>query len=422
MWNKKECRIFVKRQLKRIIEYKIINDCKVFHLKGTPITVKYSLRKKFKRKWQNIPIKPNKIVFDNYMGSGYGCNGKYVTETLLKNIEKYEIVWIVKDANKKRNLFPKQVEVIEYLSPEAFEAYASAKVWVCNYHMVPYLNKGLFKKDNQIYIQMWHGSFGIKKIEGDSPVLARDQNWIWLAKKNSEITDYWISNSSFETLVYKKAFWNPSNILEYGHPRNDLFFHLTKAVEKKVKTQLTIESDANIVLYVPTYRDEKKYSIEPLNINMLIDNLERKFGGDWEMVLRFHPRMEKNVESLLVENGKFVDATEYSDIQELLGAAAIVLTDYSSCIFDFLLTGRPGFLYVPDRDYYTEIRGLYYPLEDTPFPVSANNMELGSQILHFDENKYKERIIHFLLKKGSVEDGSAACRVANLINSVVNEK
>lgn len=422
MWKKKDCYIFVKRQIRRLIEYKIIDECKVYRLKGTPIALKYSLRRKFKRKWESIPVKQNKIVFDNYMGSGYGCNGKYVTETLLKNIERYEIVWIVKDAKKKRKLFPKQIEVLEYMSPEAFKAYASAKVWVCNYHMVPYINKGLFKKDNQIYIQLWHGSFGIKKIEGDTPALSKDQNWIWLAKKNSAITDYWISNSRFETLVYRQAFWNPSKILEYGHPRNDLFFNLTNTVEKKVKSLLHIDPYVKIVLYVPTFRDEKKYTIERLNINMLLDNLASKFGGSWELVLRFHPRMEKDLARSLVENGKFVDATEYPDIQELLGTAAIVITDYSSCIFDFLLTGRPGFLYVPDRDYYADIRGLYYPLENTPFSVSESNIELGNNIINFDENKYKEQIVEFLSEKGSVEDGKAARRVGKLIDSVVNEK
>ena len=62
-----------------------------------------------------------------------------------------------------------------------------------------------------------------------------DKNWEYLAKKNADVTDYWISNSDFETKIYKQAFWNVKNILEYGHPRNDLFFMKNDGVREKVK-------------------------------------------------------------------------------------------------------------------------------------------------------------------------------------------
>ena len=105
------------------------------------------------------------------------------------------------------------------------------------------------------------------------------------------------------------------------------------------------------------------------------------------------------------EKKQIVKADAYPDIQELLAAAQVVITDYSSCIFDFLLTVRPGFLFVPDLEHYDQERGFYYKLEETPF-----------------QEKYSMQVEDFLKKKGSVEDGEASVRVCNLIESIVSEK
>jgi len=174
---------------------------------------------------ENISVQPNKIIFDNYMGKGYGCNSKYVTEALLASGKKLDIVWTVKNPMESKEDFPKEIRLVEYGSLEAMEEYATAGVWVQNYQLVHYINKGLMKKPEQTYIQMWHGSFGIKKIENDCKNLTQDKNWTILAEKNSRYTDYWISNSKFETEVYRQAFWDVDRVLEYGHPRNDIFFH-----------------------------------------------------------------------------------------------------------------------------------------------------------------------------------------------------
>lgn len=80
--------------------------------------------------------------------------------------------------------------------------------------------------------------------------------------------------------------------------------------------------------------------------------------------------MQNSLEKVCIDEKKqIVKADAYPDIQELLAAAQVVITDYSSCIFDFLLTVRPGFLFVPDLEHYDQERGFYYKLEETPFPT-----------------------------------------------------
>lgn len=117
-----------------------------------------------------------------------------------------------------------------------------------------------------------------------------------------------------------------------------------------------------------------------------------------------------------------MDVTDYPDIQELLAAADVVLTDYSSAIFDFVLTGKPGFLLVEDCENYKTLRGLYYPPEESPFPVAHTQQELWKKVENFDEDEYAKRVEEFLRQKGSVEDGSAAGRVADLIRGIIENK
>lgn len=280
------------------------------------------------------------------------------------------------------------------------------------------------KRFGQYYIQMWHGSFGIKKIEKNCDCLTNSQSWTYLAKKNSQNTDFWISNSFFEDEVYQNAFWSVKNILKLGHPRNDIFFKDGQdLVEKKVRKSLSIDGKDKILLYVPTFREKLDFPNYKLDIEKLKKALEKKTDQSWKIVVRLHPRMQNSLEKVCIDEKKqIVKADAYPDIQELLAAAQVVITDYSSCIFDFLLTVRPGFLFVPDLEHYDQERGFYYKLEETPFPIAHTNEELIHNIENFNQEKYSMQVEDFLKKKGSVEDGEASVRVCNLIESIVSEK
>lgn len=407
---------------KKVIEYTIEEEYKVYRLKRTPFVYRRKFTTEFHKCCDKLPICENKLVFANYMGSGYGCNCKYVLDYLLKSepefAKKLDLVWIVRDPESKRELFPPQVRLVEYGSKEALTEYATAKVWVQNFQMVHYLNKGLLKRDGQVYVQMWHGSFGIKKIEGGVGYLNRDKAWLALAKKNAAYTDYWISNSSFETQVYKESFWGAGEILEYGHPRNDIFYRDTALISGSVKERYGIGVSEKIILYVPTFRDLNKEQATMPDAEQLLQSLSKRFGGRWNFMLRNHPRLA-GVQGEAGAKANVVDVTDYPDIQELLAAADVVLTDYSSAIFDFLLTGKPGFLLVEDYEEYKDLRGLYFPPEESPFPVARTQQQLLEQIERFDECVYAQRRKEFLEQKGSVEDGAAAKRVVSLLRNIV---
>lgn len=140
------------------------------------------------------------------------------------------------------------------------------------------------------------------------------------------------------------------------------------------------------------------------------------------MAIRQHPRLAGLMKHRDREQGdSVIDVTDYPDIQELLAVADVVITDYSSAIFDFMLTEKPGFLLAEDYENYKDMRGLYYPLEETPFPLARSEEELLENIAGFDEDAYKEKVRQFLHRKGTREDGNAAKRVVGLIKEIISK-
>ena len=153
---------------------------------------------------------------------------------------------------------------------------------------------------------------------------------------------------------------------------------------------------------------------------MLLNALIERFAGDWVLMIRHHPRIAKEQISLIPhDNENIIDVTYYSDIQELLISADVVMSDYSSCIFDFMLTKRPAFIYATDIKKYNSERGFYYPLEATPFPIATNNKQLVQNIKNFDFKEYKQKVEIFLKEKGCIEDGKASERVVDLIRECI---
>lgn len=179
------------------------------------------------------------------------------------------------------------------------------------------------------------------------------------------MTDFWISNSDFETNVYKTAFWNVKDetVLLYGHPRNDIFFDTKKMQMARQKVAVAYGAEGKkILLYAPTFREDYRTDCYGLDFFHLAKHIKRRFGGEWVFLVRLHPRIRDMADEILPSAAGIVNATRYADMQELLAAADCLITDYSSCAFDFMLTRRPVFLFATDIHEYDTERGFYYPL------------------------------------------------------------
>ena len=152
--------------------------------------------------------------------------------------------------------------------------------------------------------------------------------------------------------------------------------------------------------------------------------MSEKFGGEWKILLRLHPHLKKYSNKLLQNTQNILDVTGYDDIQELLYVSDVVVSDYSSLIFDFALTSRPCFLYASDLDSYIKNdRELYFKIQDLPFPISKDNDTLNMQIINFDKIQYEQKVTSFLQGIGSFETGHACENVVKYIRERLdNEK
>lgn len=359
-----------------------------------------------------FPVKKNKVVFCNMKGKRYGDNPAYISEALLKSGEKADIVWLLyKDVKVD---LPDGVRRVDYSLFNRMKELTTARVWVDSNTK----DLGTRKRKNQLFIQTWHGSYGLKKIAfdlGDKfPLVDRV-----LYPHNAAIEDIMVSNSKRTTEIYRQAFRYSGKVLEVGSPRNDIFFEVADQCRKKVEKVFGIEG-RKIVLYAPTWR--KGYGTDRFNLDYeaLINALNKRFSENYVVFLRLHPHN-------LVDAGKMeysdrvLNASYYSNMQELLVAADVLVTDYSSCMFDFITVPKKCFLYTPDIDEYEKEQGNYYSLDELPFPVARNNGELGRIIETFDETRYNENIMKFHERVGLCESGEASKMVAEYIMGFIGK-
>ena len=363
---------------------------------------------------KNAEIDSNKIVFMTY-NNDFICNPKYIAEEIIRQGINWDLVWVVpKKGSMLKSHFPEKIRRVRRDSYEAFEEIISAKVWIDN--SVNFAWNPIYKKRGQIYIETWHGSMGIKRAgAGD----VQNKRWVKAAKISGRQVDYCISNSSFENGVYNDTHWRKAEKLLYGHARNDCLFKSTEIEEAKRKLCAEYDIDANcsIILYAPTFRDDGRLDCYDINYERILESVRQRFGGKWIIFLRLHFHNRKDKIANLPEN--VINVTNYIDMQELMMAADVGITDYSSWAYDYILMRKPLFIFATDIDEYNNERGLYYPLEETPFSISTNNNQLSRAISDFDDEVYQEKIKFFLDKMGCCEDGHAAERIVSLLKKLM---
>lgn len=358
---------------------------------------------------KNAKIDPKKVIFITFQGK-YTCNPKAIAEEFIRRNSDYKLVWVVrKEDLKERDKFPSELKLVVRESLEFYKELASSKFIIENANDTVYMKYN--KRPGQVIIQTWHGSLGFKRLDK-----VKNEAWVAKADELGNETDFIVSNSEFENMVYRTSYWENTEILEYGHARNDMLLNKTKynKMNKKVREYYNIDKNTKILLYAPTFRDDFSADTYNLDYAKLLDAVKEKFGGNWVIMVRFHFKL-RNVDFSDDLTDNIINATDYYDMQELLCAADIGITDYSSWLCDFVLTEKPGFIYCNDMDKYVDERGFYYPLSETPFPVSKTNDELEKNILNFDIKKYEKQRQSFLKKRGCYEKGNASKRIVDKI-------
>lgn len=341
-----------------------------------------------------FPLK-NVIFYSCFKGEKYGFDQRALLEYADANYGAlYKHVWQIPiNSVGKPQGIPNHVTCVRKYSLRYLFYLKTAKIIFVNINPPSYIE---FRKD-QIIINSWHG-FPMKTPGKDTCLYDEIQ----INKSTCFLSDSKLSTEKFIRDICH--FSGP--VLSCGTPRTDIY--LSEEREKKknlIKKIYGIEG--NIVIYGPTFRgvnnscNAKKNT---LNIKEVLEVLKKRFGGEWTLLLRLHP-MISDTKNYFVDGA--INVSDYPDIRDLLCAADILITDYSSISWDFSLMKRPVFIYADDIEEYKEDRGFILTLHQFPFPISKSNEELMESIIRFNNEYYLNRIAQFHSTVGNYDKGKS---------------
>jgi CDP-glycerol glycerophosphotransferase len=350
------------------------------------------------------------VLYNSFTGRQYSDSPRAVHEELVARGLPLEHLWVVQDGQVA---LPEHTQEVRYSGREWYEAYATSRYIVTNQHLPDWFRR----REGQVVVQTWHGT-PLKRIAHDiSDVRFADP--LYLEKLAVE-TGNWsvlLSPNRFSTPILRRAFRYEGELLESGYPRNDVLCRGTEAMAEQVRARLGLPAGKKVVLYAPTWRDDEYYGPGRYKISMQLD-LDRTaeaLGDDHVLLVRRHPNV---VDEIPQAGGGFVwDVSTYPDIADLLAATDILVTDYSSVMFDFANTGRPMLFFTYDLEHYRDrLRGFYIDFEaEAPGPLLATSDEVIEAIRGVDEitARYVDAYRAFAETACDLDDGHATSRVVD---------
>ncbi len=348
-----------------------------------------------------IPLKRNRIVMYSMKQHGYSCNLKYLTGYLnAHRAGTFELLWVVKrredlDALRKRGINAAMAHSWKHASWRH-----RAGIVVTNDEFYPLCRK----RRGQRYVNTWHGGVNYKKIGYEGLEFTNPLQKL-IYRMNNPKPDCFVSGSRSFTQTTAQAFHFPREVfLECGLPRNDILLRGAQPGEiAAVKRALGVGPGKKLLLYAPTFRKGGSGPAGELDYSRLVQVLHDSFGGDWVILLRQHYFVESQPRKL---PEWVLDVSEFEDMQQLLLCSDCLISDYSSCMWDFLLTGRPCFVYAPDMAAYTEAdRAFFLPPQRWPYPIAVSEAALWAQIRQFDAAEFAKKAARHREELGSADVG-----------------
>lgn len=320
------------------------------------------------------PLDEKSIIFSAHSRK-YNDSPKAIYEYMITKPEyqNYTFYWALDDVNVE---IPGNAIKIVPDTPEYFWTALRCKYWITCVNIERSLK---FKRKNCVYLNTWHG-VPIKTV-GNEAEGRNDYDFSYI--------DFFCVSGDYEIPIYKRSFNIPeSHMIKTGLPRNDVLYDTTEEEIVSIKKKIGIPLDKKLILYAPTWRDSKdggkSYSIKP---PMDMKKWEEKLGLEYIMLFRIHPYTNK---LLGVEYNEFVrDFSDYSNINDLMKIADILISDYSATIFDYSILERPIISFAYDCDDYGRERGFVMDIrKEMPGGISETEDDVINRILNM--NYFKE--------------------------------
>lgn len=363
-----------------------------------------------------FPVKKNRILFSAYDANHVCCNPKYIFEQLTRMYPgKFEYVWTLSNKREVAKIGKKEnVTVVPLRSLKFYYMKATSKVCIVNSASFPEIKL----RKNQVQIYTHHGG-GAYKTAGAA--IKGNDTWYNLKKLDwdAENTTIFLSSSKYFTdNVIREQKRYKGEVMSFGMPRNDLLVnHTEEHLRRKIRRIYNLPEDTKIVIYAPTWRDTNNYGYDEIDVSGVTAALEKRFGGNWVFFMRTHylGKTDNNSSSV-------ISVTDYPDMQELLAGSDVLISDYSSSIWDYSFTGRPCLLYTPDLDLYLNDRGFDTPIETWGYPVCRTNEILCKTLENWNEKEYMMKIEKHHNALGACETGKATENICKRIYTECFEK
>ncbi len=355
-----------------------------------------------------LPVKKNRVMFYVHDRKGFTCNPKYIAQELVNRYGKdAEIIWATSHPNTCDEVKALGIEVINSGSSKQFLKYLRTRFFITNDSFPAWA----LHKPSQKWMNTWHAGMNYKHIGYDYLMPMSKANAKLFRKKNRQ-ANFYLSGSEFFTEDTSISFRFDKRIfVPTGLPRNDLFFENRPDIIEKVRNYYGIEEGVKAVLFAPTFRVGMKSSTFGMDFKKICDAFSERFGGKWVLLFRNHNFVKaKNTYA------GAIDVSGYHDMQELMYFADALISDYSSCLYDFCFTGKPAFVYATDIESYVQNeRSFAYPIDKWPFAITDSNESLVQSIASFDENEYKARVDEHLADARAYDNGTASRQAVDII-------
>ena len=342
--------------------------------------------------FKHTPVKENCVSFIVDSNESFKGNLEYIKREFEKRGD-YEFHFFYKDK----------------FSLNSFKQLASSKYIFLNDNFFPLAFMDF--NPESIVVQLWHAPGASKKFGGSVDIESRE-----ILRKISENTDYLIVTSDKIIENYSEAFQMPKDkIKPLGLPRMDYYFenHDLNELKSEFCKKYNVSQDKKIILYAPTFRDEKQYNnvFNFLDLNKFNESL----ADEYVLALRLHPKIKDFYAENISSNGEYVDVSDFESEQELMLISDILITDYSSIMIEYAILNRPIVFFTYDLDsYLANERGFYYDFKTTvPGPIVCTSDELIDVIKNDEFDKSK--ISDFVMTQFNQIDGKSSCRVVDFL-------
>ena len=347
------------------------------------------------------PIVKNRILFESTWGDKYSCNPRAIYEYLDANYPEFECIWALNDDRIPINGKGKRVRrgTLKY-----YYYLATSKYLINNVNFP----QTFVKRAGQIEIQTMHGT-PLKTLGLDVPDELPTQQDVERFIERNRAWDYLVTQGKFvEDKAYQMFHVNPE-ILKTGYPRTDNLINTSSETIESIKARLGLPADKKVILYAPTWRIRDRF-----DMNLELETMREHLSEEYVLLIRVHHFSAKGYE--VPEDQRFIfDYNKYSSIEDLYLISDIMITDYSSSMFDYALLDKPMIFFTYDmEDYCDKIRGLYVDFrKEAPGPICMTTEEVIDTIKNIDEEmeKCKKSVDAFKKKFLTYESGNSTEQV-----------